>query len=66
MSLARAQLAAGLAALADDPERRRLMAHASREIGRRLTGETMAQAYLTIYREAIERVARRSGLRDAG
>ncbi|MGC4154100.1 MAG: glycosyltransferase [Propionicimonas sp.] len=51
-----AELAAGLATLADDPERRRTMAQASREIGGRLTGETMAQTYLTIYREAIDRV----------
>ncbi|MCW5950653.1 MAG: glycosyltransferase [Propionibacteriaceae bacterium] len=58
------ELAAGLAALADDPERRRAMAEASREIGGRLTGETMARTYLTIYREAIERVSGRSSIPD--
>ena len=58
------ELAAGLSALADDPERRRAMAQASREIGGRLTGETMAQTYLTVYREAIERVSGRSSTPD--
>ncbi len=58
------QLAAGLAAVADDPDRRRRMARASRELGGRLTGETMAQAYLAIYRGAIERVSGRSSTPD--
>ena len=50
-----ADLASGLARLADDPERRRSMAEASRRLGRELTGETMARTYLAIYRQAINR-----------
>ena len=58
------ELAAGLAALADDPERRRAMATASREVGGAVTGEAMARSYLAIYREAIERVNGRSSTPD--
>jgi glycosyltransferase involved in cell wall biosynthesis len=58
------ELAAGLAALADDPARRHTMSLASREIGNRLTGETMARTYETIYRAAIERVNDRSSTPD--
>ncbi len=58
------ELASGLATLADDPERRLAMGRASREIGGRITGTAMAQTYLTIYREAIERVNGRSSTPD--
>ena len=55
-----AEIAVGLAELADDPERRRRMAAASREIGEKLSGHTMAQKYVDIYRQAMARVSRPS------
>lgn len=59
-----AELAAGLATLVDDPQRRREMARASRELGGRLTGEAMARSYLSIYTAAIDRVSGRSSTPD--
>ncbi len=59
-----AELAAGLATLADDPERRRRMSQASREASLRFTGETMARAYVAVYRQAIDRVNGRSSTPD--
>lgn len=50
-----AQLAAGMAELADDPARRAAMAAASRALGPTLTGEAMAQTYLGVYRQAMDR-----------
>ncbi len=54
------EIAAGLAVLAGDPERRRRMAAASREIGGKLSGHTMAQKYVDIYRQAMARTSRPS------
>lgn len=48
-------LAAGMAELADDPERRRRMARASRTLADSLSGEAMAQAYVAVYSDALQR-----------
>lgn len=52
-----AELAAGMAALADDPARRARMAAASRALAPQLSGAAMAQAYVEVYRRALERAA---------
>ena len=48
-----AALAAGMAELADAPERRLAMSQASRELGAGLTAAAMGEAYVATYREAI-------------
>ena len=48
-----AELAAGMAELADAPERLVAMSRASKELGATLTAEAMAERYLSVYRQAI-------------
>lgn len=48
-----ADLAAGMAELADDPARREQMAAASRGLAGSLGGDAMAQAYVDVYRAAV-------------
>ncbi len=50
-------LAAGMAELIGSPQRLVEMSAASRRIGRELTPAAMAQAYLAVYRRAIDRVS---------
>jgi glycosyltransferase involved in cell wall biosynthesis len=52
-----AELAAGMAALMDAPERLVAMSAASRELGQSLTATAMQQAYVAAYRQAIAAVA---------
>lgn len=56
-------LAAGMAELADDPERLAAMSAASAEVGRGLTASAMREAYVSVYRQAI--AARESADRPA-
>lgn len=49
-----AAIAAGMAELAADPARLAAMSAASRELGRTLTAAAMREAYLSVYRRAID------------
>jgi glycosyltransferase involved in cell wall biosynthesis len=46
-------LSAGMAELADAPDRLLAMSAASRALGRQLTAEAMREAYVSVYRQAI-------------
>ena len=48
-----ADLAVGMAELAQDADRRRRMSEASRQLAPGLSGDAMAQAYVDVYRAAI-------------
>ena len=48
-----AELAAGMAELADAPERLVAMSKASKRLGATLTAEAMAERYLAVYRQVI-------------
>jgi len=54
-----ADLAAGMAQLADDPGRRERMAAASRRLAGGLSGEAMAAAYVAVYEQALVGAATR-------
>lgn len=55
-----AELADAMAALAADPERRAAMSAAGRALGPSLTGRSMAQSYVNVYKQALANRARLS------